>query len=154
MYNRRGFLSVADYVLEGAAKQELHASLIYIEKLNFSRLVKEFGGLIEREILVNFVDTLKSAFRSSDVIARIGDDKFVVLTFHNQSLKIESVLMQLRKKMQLANDSQKNRFHTHYKIGSFSFAPEYFSSSGRLIDLVDKRMSESQYSESCSLENG
>ena len=151
LYNRRGFLSVADYVLESAAKQELHTTLIYIKKLNYSALVKEFGSLVEKEILVNFVNTLKGTFRSSDIVARIGDDEFIVLTSHNQSFDIECVLMQLKEKMQVANSKLQNNFQAQYKIGSFSFAPEYFKSSGRLIDLVDKRMYESLYSESCSL---
>ncbi len=153
LYNRRGFYPVADYVLESAAKQEFHTTLVYIKKLNFLRLVKEFGGLVEREILLNFVDVLESTFRSSDVIARIDDDKFVVLISHNQSYEIENVFMQLREKMQLANTKLNVGFKIQYKIGSFSFAPEYFKSSGRLIDLVDKRMNESQYTESCSLVN-
>jgi hypothetical protein len=36
--------------------------------------------------------------------------------------------MQLREKMQLANESKESSFHAQYKLGSFSFAPEYFQS--------------------------
>lgn len=153
LYNRREFLSVADYVLQGAAKQELHCTLVYIKKLNFSQLVEKFGSLIEREMLINFIDTLKSIFRSSDVIARIGEDEFLILTSHNQSFEIERVLIQLKEKMQLVNKKRQDNFHAQYQIGSVSFSPEYFELSGRLIDLVDKRMSESQYNEICSLVN-
>jgi GGDEF domain-containing protein len=103
LYNRRGLLSVADYFLEEATRRKLYTTLIYIEKLNFLRLVKEFGSLVKREILINFVETLKNTFKASDIIARIGDDKFVVLTSHPQSFEIERVLMLLREKMQLTN---------------------------------------------------
>jgi len=84
-------------------------------------------------------------------VARIGEDKFVILTSHNQSFNVESILIKLKKSMQLANSCKQDEFHARYDVGSFSFSPEYFKSSGRLIDLVDKRISESQYSESCSL---
>lgn len=153
LYNRRGFLSVADYILARSAKEELHSTLVYIEMLNLLSLVKEFGGLIEREMLTNFVETLKSAFRSSDIIARIDSNKFLVLTSHNQSFEIKRVFMQLKEKMQLANKGKQDGFHAQYRLGSFGFAPEYFKSSGRLIDLVDKWMSESQYSELHSLKS-
>lgn len=151
LYNRRGFLSVADYVLAESANQELYTTLIYIEKINFRLLIKEFGKLVEREILINFVDALKSVFRASDVIARIDDDRFLVLTSHNQSFEIERVLSQLQEKMYLANSNKANNFNMQYKVGSFSFAPEYFESSGRLIDLVDKRMNESDYLDQYSI---
>lgn len=153
LYNRRGFLSVADYVLAESANQELYTTLVYIEKINFRLLIKEFGKLVEREILINFVDTLKSVFRDSGVIARIDDDRFLVLTSHNQSFEIGRVLTQLQERMHLANSDKQNNFNMQYKVGGFSFSPEYFQSSGRLIDLVDKRMNESDYFDQYSLIN-
>ena len=151
LYNRRGFFSVVEYALEETAKQRLHASLIYIEKQNCLSIVNEHGCMTKRETLVNFVEILKSTFRSSDVISRIGENQFVVLTTHNPSFEIDRVLIQLKEKMQLANENKDNNFRALYKIGSVSFASEYVKSSGKLIDLVDKRMNESQYSEVYSL---
>ena len=152
LYNRRGFLSVADYMLLASSREKLQATLIYFDVLNIANLMEEYGSLIEREILIDFVEVLKSSFRSSDVIARIGESRFVVLTSHRESFNVESLLLQLKEKVALKNCNKNENFQTSYTVGTIDFAPEYFKSSGRLIDLVDKRMMESQYSELCSLQ--
>ena len=151
LYNRRGFLSVTDYLLDSCERQKLLCSLVYIELLHYSRLMKQFGSLVEREILAEFVDALKATFRASDVIARIGEDRFVVLVAHGETFKIETLLLNLKQKVKILNTNKNTEFQINYQAGSFSYDPEYISFSGKLIDLVDKRISESNYVDACSL---
>lgn len=115
-------------------------------------MLEKFGKLIESEILAEFVTALKSTFRTSDVIARIGEDDFAVLTLHNTAFKIETVLIYFKQKIQTLNASRASEFKINYQVGDIKFDPEYVSMPGKLIDLIDKRMMESEYSRACSLQ--
>lgn len=145
LYNRRGFYSVIDYLLENSAGEEQVCSVIYIEFLEYTQLKQKYGGLIEKEILDEFVAALKSTFRSSDVIARIGDDKFAVLTLHSPFFNIENCFAQFKHKIQTLNASRKKEFLISFNLGSFKFEPRHMNTSGKVIDLIDKRMQESDY---------
>lgn len=150
LYNRRGFLSIAEFMLESCQRQKLEASLVYFDMLNYTELIKEYGELIEEEILSNFVGILKDTFRKSDLLARIGDDKFVVLTTYHNHFNIEILLNRFKEKIVIFNNLNQSKFQIAYRAGIISSSPEYLKDSGRLLDLVDKRMCESQYSESSS----
>ena len=151
LYNRRGFLSVAEFMLENCQRQKHEATLIYFHMLNYTELIKEYGELIEEEILSNFVTILKDTFRKSDLLARIGDDKFVALTSHHDHFKIEILLNRFKEKIINFNNLNQDKFQISYRAGIISSSPEYLKDSGRLLDLVDKRMYESHYSDSSSL---
>lgn len=151
LYNRRGFLSIAEFMLKNNQLQKLEASLVYFNMLNYVELIKQYGELIEEEILSNFVGILKDTFRKSDLLARIGDNKFVALTSHHDHFKIEILLKRFKEKIVIFNSLNQEKFQIAYQAGIISSSPEYLKASGRLLDLVDKRMCESQYSESSSL---
>lgn len=152
LYNRRGFFSVVDYALDSCVRQKLYCTIVYIKISGYEQILEQYGGLVEREILSDFVSCLKSTFRKSDVVARIGEDTFAVLTLHSMSFGVEAVLIHLKQKIQNSNSGKKIEFHTNYQVGSFKFDPEFVNSSGKLIDLIDKRIVESDYLESCSLQ--
>lgn len=96
---------------------------------------------------------MKSTFRTSDVIARIAEDNFAVLTLHNASFKVETILIYFKQRIQTLNANRESNFQINYQAGSFKFDPQYISQPGRLIDLIDKRTIESDYSKTCSLQS-
>ena len=151
LYNRRGFLSIAEFILENSCEQKVDATLIYFDMLNFSSLVEQYGNLIEKEILGHFVKLLKSIFRESDLLARIDEGRFVALTIHQKSFKIESLLNRFKEKVKTHNSHTNESFQIKFRAGTITSSPEYLKVSGRLLDLVDKRMFEDKFTEFCSL---
>ena len=151
LYNRRGFLSIAEFMLENSCQQKVSTTLIYFDMLNFPSLVMQYSNLIEKEILENFVKLLKSMFRESDLLARIDTGRFVALTTHQHNFNVEDLLNRFKENVQVHNTHTQEKFRIKFRAGTITSSPEYLKVSGRLLDLVDKRMFEDKFSTSCSL---
>ena len=151
LYNRRGFLSVAEYMLHNCERQRLGATLYYFDMINFATLVEEYGGLIEKEILGNFVNFLKTTFRKSDILARIDKERFVAVSTHGERFNADVLLKRFNDKVKIHNSLCEEKFKIKYRAGMIRSAPEYMKVSGRLLDLVDKKILENEFLETHSV---
>ena len=150
LYNRRGFLSITEHIVENSKRNMHLISLAYIELTNYESLIEKHGKLIEQEILSEFVNILKTTFRQSDLISRIGENKFVVLSAHNKFIKFDLNLNRFKENMNIANKVHQD-FIISFRANVISCPPHYLEVSGRLLDLVDKRMMESSFEEKYSV---
>jgi diguanylate cyclase (GGDEF)-like protein len=77
--NRRGFTAIANHVLALCRRTRQPAAVIGIDLDNFKVVNDRFGHEAGDDVLRLFAQLLQAQFRSSDVVARIGGDEFVVL---------------------------------------------------------------------------
>ena len=77
--NRRGFMAVADNVVHSAKRSGTPLVLSFFDMDGLKVINDTQGHDIGSEVIERFAKVLKSTFRKSDVIARIGGDEFVVL---------------------------------------------------------------------------
>jgi diguanylate cyclase (GGDEF)-like protein/PAS domain S-box-containing protein len=76
LYNKTSVLSYIDkYISENTEKK--HA-LFFIDIDNFKSVNDTFGHLYGDKMLIKITQTIKSQFRYSDLIGRVGGDEFVV----------------------------------------------------------------------------
>jgi diguanylate cyclase (GGDEF)-like protein len=79
LYNRRGFLLLAERELTSARRRQSRSLLLYAD-LDYLKLANDrFGHAAGDAMLVDAANVLKSVFRATDVVARLGGDEFVVL---------------------------------------------------------------------------
>ncbi len=98
LYNRRGFLLLAERELQVARRRQGRSLLLYAD-LDYLKLANDrFGHAAGDDMLVDAADLLKSLFRTTDVVARIGGDEFVVLASHYSTS--EEVLTRLDRALQ------------------------------------------------------
>lgn len=95
LYNRRGFLLLAERELESARRRQGRSLLLYADLDYLKQANDRFGHAAGDLMLVDAAQVLKSLFRSTDVVARLGGDEFVVLACHYNSR--EEVLQRLDK---------------------------------------------------------
>lgn len=76
--NRRGFLTLSKHSLNLCKRQSLPATLIFFDLDRFKQINDTYGHLKGDQVLRIFADQLKTAFRNSDLYARIGGDEFAV----------------------------------------------------------------------------
>lgn len=93
LYNRRGFLLLAERELESARRRKGRSLLLYADLDYLKQANDRFGHAAGDTMLVDAALVLKSLFRSTDVVARLGGDEFVVLACHYSSS--EEVLQRL-----------------------------------------------------------
>jgi diguanylate cyclase (GGDEF)-like protein len=79
LLNRRGFNARARDVLALAQDAGTHATLFLFDLVSFKKFNEDHGPAAGDRALLEFSRVLKDTFRKSDLMARYGDDDFVVL---------------------------------------------------------------------------
>jgi diguanylate cyclase (GGDEF)-like protein len=78
LYNIRGFQLLAEQALRMARRGHLPFSVLYIDLDDLKRVNDTYGHQAGSALLVETGKILKSSFRETDVVGRIGGDEFVV----------------------------------------------------------------------------
>lgn len=79
LLNRRGFETQMAFALALARRSSRPLSLITVDVDHFKRVNDTYGHEAGDEVLRRLARTLESRLRSSDVVARLGGEEFVVL---------------------------------------------------------------------------
>jgi len=105
VYNRRGFLTLAEQQLKVARRSKRPVILLYLDVDNLKR-VNDTLGHNEGDILLSRAAiVLRRSFREADVLARIGGDEFAVLAAEATPESIETPLRRLRSNLDADNAS-------------------------------------------------
>ena len=78
LFNRRGFLTLAEQQRRLSARTHVPWLVFFIDMDRFKKINDRFGHDEGDRALVAVAEILRRAFRTSDIIARIGGDEFVV----------------------------------------------------------------------------
>lgn len=78
LYNLRGFRLLADQALRMAHRSGGHFSVLFVDLDDLKGTNDRLGHQAGSECLVETAEILKSTFRESDVLGRIGGDEFAV----------------------------------------------------------------------------
>lgn len=79
VHNRRGFVTLARQELALARRGGLSVLLCYVDVDRFKQINDQYGHAVGDRALRHVADALRSTFRESDVVGRIGGDEFVAL---------------------------------------------------------------------------
>lgn len=79
LYNRRGFMALAEQQLKLARRNEKEMLIIYADMDGLKSINDRFGHLEGSQAITQSAEILRNTFRTSDVVARLGGDEFAVL---------------------------------------------------------------------------
>jgi diguanylate cyclase (GGDEF)-like protein len=79
IFNRRGFLTMADKRVKMADRSKESLFLLYADLDNMKWINDKFGHKTGDNALRETTDILRNTFRKSDIIGRLGGDEFAVL---------------------------------------------------------------------------
>jgi diguanylate cyclase (GGDEF)-like protein/PAS domain S-box-containing protein len=85
LYNRSAFFDCLDHALEAAAREHTQLAVLFIDLDRFKDINDGLGHLIGDQVLKVMAQRLQRAVRSSDTLARIGGDEFVLLAENTAS---------------------------------------------------------------------
>ena len=84
--NRRGFNLLANQLISMANRMQVNATLFFMDVDNLKMINDRFGHIEGDRALMRIAETLKSTYRSADVIARISGDEFVILALDSTEI--------------------------------------------------------------------
>jgi diguanylate cyclase (GGDEF)-like protein len=138
MYNRRGFFAAATQLLKVASRNGQSLLLFFCDLDNLKRINDTFGHSEGDLALLRTADAMERAFRAADLLARLGDDEFVVLALEAANGQ-EIMLRRFEKALKEANLGE-SRFQLSVSIGVAQFDPNCAVPLSALISQATKAM--------------
>ena len=106
IYNRQGFILAAQHSLNLCVRQDLPATLAYLDLSQFKSINETFGHAEGDRVLNDISRLLKTECRPSDIFARLGTDQFVSLFINAPRDAAEGIMTRFRKL--LSNSKRSN----------------------------------------------
>jgi diguanylate cyclase (GGDEF)-like protein len=83
---------------------------------------------------------MRSVFRDSDVLARIGGDEFIALANDSDKSTIGELLTRFRKAIDSYNQQAKRGYDIKYSVGYATYSQENNDSVDDLLSKADEEM--------------
>ena len=141
LYNRRGFLAVADRQLRLARRSERSLLLFFIDLDGLKEINDVFGHTEGDAALMWTAEALEATFRDSDVIARIGGDEFAALAIEASGQSEACIRERLTEYLHSVSRKDSD-YKFSVSLGTARFDPWNPVSTRELIAEADRAMYE------------
>ena len=144
LYNRRGFMTLADHVLKTANRLKKVTALIYLDVDNLKKINDTGGHKMGDRALVEVAFILRKSFRETDVIGRLGGDEFAILAMEANAMNVEILSARLQERLDLFNDqsSAEAGFHLAVSAGVSTREPDQAVEVEEMLSRADFAMYE------------
>ena len=139
LYNRRGFFTLSEQQWKLADRRKKKLVLLYCDLDNL-KMINDFQGhKMGDRALITVAQLLKSTFRESDIIARMGGDEFAILAIEAET-NGDRMIQRLNES--LASLSESQEFHKTLTLSSgyAHYDPEYPRSIDEVLAEADAHM--------------
>src|SRR5438105_1189906 len=144
LYNRRGFLAVTEQHLAAIRRNKKMPVILYAD-LDGLKVINDSLGHHEGDrALVKAAEIFKETFRSSDIIARIGGDEFVVLAAIGPEESAEFLTNRLQENFKAASAQWNHSYDLSVSVGRALFDDDEGHSIEELMALADRAMYENK----------
>ena len=140
LYNRRGFDDIAAQHIALARRRKTSLMLMYFDVDDFKLINDTYGHAEGDRALKGVALFLRTVFRSSDTIARIGGDEFAVLLFDAPATSAALLLERFRAEVHQWNTVNKKEWPISLSAGCAAFDPAEPEDLERLLSRADKDM--------------
>jgi len=139
LYNRRGFISLAEQQMKTAARDHKKLLLFFID-LDGLKYINDTWGHEEGDRAIGKTSAiLKATFRSSDVISRLGGDEFAALVLDSPEMP-DVILKRLQGRIDTENASGNLCYEISMSTGVSSYDPLCPCSIHELMSRADHLM--------------
>ena len=137
--NRRGFDTVADYVVRVARRNGTPVTAFFFDLDGLKGVNDAFGHNVGSLLIRRFAELLVSTFRASDLVARLGGDEFVVLAAA-PTTSLATLVERLQAAVADTNASGVLPTPIEYSVGYSELLPGSATDIEKLISDADARM--------------
>ncbi len=138
--NRRLFFEIAQVLLKKSQRDHRKFSILFLDLDGFKQVNDEYGHQAGDELLKQLAIRIEKKLRSSDLIARVGGDEFVILLPDiSDQQSVETIATTLIAMFQEPFVLGKVKVNVQASIG-ISFFPEHNNNINALLDMADSAM--------------
>ncbi len=138
--NRRGFVPMAEHRLEVAKRNHQPLALMFVDVDELKQVNDTLGHATGDWLIAETAYVLRTTFRASDLIARMGGDEFCILFAAESDAAIEGAAGRLQASMDHSNRDPDRPFLLSMSAGVSRFDPEDPRSLDQLMAVADERM--------------
>jgi diguanylate cyclase (GGDEF)-like protein/PAS domain S-box-containing protein len=147
LYNRRGFLTLAEQQLKTADRAKRKMLLLFADFDHLKHINDTLGHTQGDLALIEVADVLRDKFRESDIIARIGGDEFVVLATETGEASADAITARLQENLKAINAREGRRYKLSLSMGIAHYDFEQPCSIEALLARADRAMYERKQSD-------
>lgn len=140
LYNRRGFLTLAEQQLKTAERLERKAALVFIDLDGMKIINDTFGHSVGNIALRETAEILQMTFRKADIIGRLGGDEFVVLALLEEAEGSDALCQRLENNLTLCNSLKGRQYLLSLSYGVTIHDPSNTASLEEMINEADRLM--------------
>lgn len=140
LYNRRGFMALANQHLMLAKRAKRQALLLFAD-LNGLKIINDTHGHADGDkALITAGEVFTRTFRDSDVVARVGGDEFAILAVEAEHESVEAIKARLQNALDFVNSGAIRPYDISVSVGIVPYDPEQHSSVEELMAFADREM--------------
>lgn len=141
IFNRRGFLTMADRQIKIADRSREELFLLYADLDNMKWINDNLGHKIGDAALMETAVLLRNTFRKSDIIGRLGGDEFAVLLTDKPGVNNEeTVIARFEENISAVNNQPGRRYPLSISIGVTRYDPNCPCAIEELMSRADTLM--------------
>ena len=140
LYNRRGFLTLAQQQLKVAKRHKYSTSLLFLDLDGLKQINDGTGHAAGDQALRDTATVLRRTFRDSDILARMGGDEFAVLLIATSEQTCQRAIERLRTQIDAFNVDEDRPFRLEMSVGSATPIEEDQDDVERLLARADAAM--------------
>ncbi len=143
LFNRRGFLALAQQQLNVAERNKRNMMLLYLDLDKMKEINDKFGHKEGDQALVDTAALLKKTFRASDIVGRMGGDEFAVLLTEPSERNVKNIVFDhIERNLKGHNEEARRPYRLSFSIGIAYYDPARPCSFDDLLIKADRMMYE------------
>ncbi len=140
LYNRRGFFTLAEQQMKISKRSKKDLVLLFADLNGLKQINDTFGHQEGDQAIIDAANVLKTLFRESDIVARIGEDEFVVLAIGAPDFSSKLLTERLNRGLDKFNAGNARKYQLAISTGLAIFSPEQPVSIDELLIQADRLM--------------
>lgn len=140
LYNRRGFLTLAEQQIKLARRAKRSLVLIFADLDGLKQINDTYGHREGDRALQAAADLLKKTFRSTDILARIGGDEFTVLALEAGGSTAHLLSSRLQQAAKAHNAKKHHPYQLSLSLGWATYDPHSKASLEDLMVQADRSL--------------
>jgi two-component system, cell cycle response regulator len=140
LYNRRGFLALAEHQLKLARRTTRPFALVFIDIDGLKAINDTMGHIEGNHVITEIGFILKDTFRSSDILGRLGGDEFCVFMIDAGADVAHMMRRRLRERTTARNAQASARIALDFSMGALCCQADDARPLDDLVSAADALM--------------